>query len=353
MGLTQLQLAKFAEVLAKDSSGYKVVWVHGQNCSGCTTSFAGLEWDGKPEGLPAEVSTYLGLTPTLDGITEPDTLTTIDDVLLDIIDLQYLSTIMATGGAAAAAALTDKMTSKSGSWSGTTKLLVVEGSIPTSNNKYCTIGDNAAGTDELYIGDVVADLGAQAAAVVACGTCAAFGGIPAASSDPGRPTTGAKDVGTYLGLRGVGTAVVNVPGCPINPDWLFGTIVHLVLGDLLTNLDSYGRPTFYYGSPIHGGRCPRYQAYCDGKFATQPGEQPSGGYTNPLCLAKIGCKGFSTKSDCAFGGPGSTKGRGWNVYSRDTSSNPTSGNSCINNGFPCMGCVEKGYPDRYSPFLKY
>lgn len=360
LGIGQLQLMKLTEVLAKDGASVQIIWLHGQNCTGCTTSFAGLEWDGKPEGLPSEITTYLGLPQTLGGVLEPDNLTTIDDVLLDIVDLKFLTTIMATAGEEAYDILKAAMSS----WTATHKLLVVEGSIPVNGEKYCTIAADKDGTDELWVGEVVEAIARNATAVVACGTCASFGGIPAAGSDAAYAKTGATDATTFLSTRvpPVSTPVVKVPGCPIHPDWLFGTIVHYLLGDLLTNLDGFGRPTAYYGTPIHGGRCLRYQAYCDGQLADYPGQAPSDDgrvyqgtitpYDRPLCLIDLGCKGVSTNSDCAFGGPG-TKGRGWNVYSRDASSNPTSGGSCINNGYPCMGCTEKGYPDKYSPFFAY
>jgi Ni,Fe-hydrogenase I small subunit len=316
-------------------------------------ALANLRWDGEtpepgyPAGLPGEVSTYLGLTPVLSGVTQPDGVTTLDDVLLDIIDLNYLQTIMATGGEGAWQILKDAMTG-----SDVGGVLCVEGAIPTNDNKYCTVGSKVDGTGELFVGDVVADIANQAAgkgragAVLAIGTCASFGGVPGANSDAARPKTGAKSVSSYLaGLVGTYAPVVNVPG--------------YVLGDLLSNLDDYGRPKFYYGSTNHGGRCLRYQGYCEGQFLSLPGDNDVYFSTVTMkserkCLAMLGCKGFSAYADCVFGGPSATqKGRGWNVVGRDTSGNVVSGgNSCINNGWPCMGCTEKAFPDRFSPFLR-
>lgn len=388
LGLSQAQILKFAEVMAKSNAPLEVIWLQGQNCTGCTTSFAGLEWDGAPEALPGDVRAFLNGAGDLQTGPYPHTLphsialdgkTTIDDVLLDIIDLKFNSTIMATAGLAADALLRGWMTT--GPANGVTRVLIVEGSIPTNNAKYCGISTNDL-DQELSIAAAVAGIAAHSGLVLAVGTCAAFGGIPAGASDPARPTTGAKDVQTYLTSQSVATPVVNVPGCPIHPDWLFGTIVHYVLGSFAggANLDSFARPTFYYGKTNHGGRCPRYQAYCDGQFALYPGQSPAEGgrvhaaglpsttpanlgtpYDIPLCLDKLGCKGLSTGADCAFGGPGTVgmKGRGWNVNDRDTSGanagNPkvSCGNSCINNGHPCMGCTEKGFPDKYSPFFAY
>ncbi len=384
LGLSQIQVLKFAEVLARSTGPVEVIWLQGQNCTGCTTSFAGLQWDGNPEALPADVRAYLDSAhfggtswpATLPASISNDGKTTIDDVLLDIIDLKYNSTIMATAGEAADALLRGWMTTSNAS---ATRVLIVEGAIPTKAGKYCTISATVGGAD-LTVADAVAGIAAHSDLVIACGTCAAFGGIPAAVSDPAFPTTGATDVSAFLKTQSVNKLVVNVPGCPIHPDWLFGTIVHYLLNSFAggANLDSYGRPTFYYGKTNHGGRCPRYQAYCDGMFALTPGEAPNENnrkftaglpstgtapdrtlgapYNIPLCLDKLGCKGFSTGADCAFGGPGSgAKGRGWNVNARGADGNPaaSSGNSCINNGHPCTGCTEKGYPDKYSPFFTY
>jgi hydrogenase small subunit len=369
LGLSQLQVAKLAEVFAESQELVNVIWLQGQNCTGCTTSFAGLEWDGSPDALGdnGDVRNYLN-SVTFGGASWPATLpaaisdndvTTFDDVALDILNIQYNSTVMATAGEAAHDLLQHWM--GVGGWTqGYRNVLIVEGSIPINNEKYCSIGsplDLVGGVpDELYIGDAVAAIAAQADVVLAVGTCAAFGGIPAAKSDTtdGRLRTGATDVGTYVHTHGSPSAVVvNVPGCPPNPDWIFGTVVHYLLGNIPPNLDSQGRPTFFYGNTNHGGRCPRYQAYCDGQFATEPGEYNSA-YPNGMCLVKLGCKGFSTGADCAFGGPGSTAGRGWNkAHGAGHTPAVICKGSCINNGHPCMGCTEKGYPDKYSPFLTY
>ncbi len=391
LGLSQLQVMKLTEVLAKGPGQINVIWLQGQNCTGCTTSFAGLEWDGNPDGLPDDVRAYLNTAnfasqawpATLPAAFSVNGVTTLDDVALDIVNLQYNQTIMATGGEAAHDLLQHWM--GAGNWTKTYKnVLIVEGSIPVNNEKYCSIGsplDLVGGVpDELFVGDAVAEIAKQADIVLAVGTCASYGGIPAAKSDTtgGRLKTGATDAKTYIDAH---TSVphpttVNIPGCPPNPDWVFGTIVHYLLGSFagLANLDTTLRPTFFYGNTNHGGHCPRYQAYCDGMFATVPGEfegdhvfaagMPSvqaglgiagAPYTIPLCLNKLGCKGYSTGADCAFGGPGSTQGRGWNKARSGALGDGAlvCRNSCINNGHPCMGCTEKGYPDKYSPFLTY
>ena len=69
----------------------------------------------------------------------------------------------------------------------------------------------------------------RAAAVLALGTCAAYGGIPAMRNNP----TGAMGLRDYLGSgwqsRGSGIPVVNLPGCPVQPDNITETLLRLVL----------------------------------------------------------------------------------------------------------------------------
>ncbi len=386
IGLSQTQLMQLSEkVLAGDALSYEVLWLHGQNCSGCTTSFAGLEWDGEPDGLTAyaDLADGLGKVPTLTGSgVESDGMTTIDDVLLDVLDVKYLSTIMATAGEAADDVIRSRM-GGGGTWASgggvRARVLILEGSIPNLDGRYCEISDRASGGAALDIGTAIDGLKDDADLMISVGNCAAYGGIPAAKSErrslaaTTKSETDAQGLSDYTGGSYDGK-IVNVPGCPIHPDWLLGTVARFALGVAL-NVDTYGRPAAYFGSTNHGGRCPGYQAYCDGQFADFPGQSPDEGgrvytldmpscasdisklntaYDIPLCLNALGCRGYSTGADCAFGGPSSTSnGRGWNARGRDGSGDPLISNSCINNGYPCMGCTEKGYPNKFMPFFNY
>jgi len=337
LGLTQAEILKFTEVIAK-TGGPKVVWVHGQECTGCSTSVLGLvDRDSKI-------------------LAEPDT---IDEVLLEIIDLQYHETIMAAGGDLAVSHLKSFMASAAFN----TFVLVVEGAIPVNGpgcigKRACSIGQHTDDVDELWFADVVRSLasnsiiaagnGSQADpyfhAVIAVGTCASFGGVPAASSNYLYLKTGAIPVQTFLsGVYRDGYnvyhkyLVVNVPGCPPNPDWFYGTVVR-ALGTLgipglpALNLDTLAREKTYYGVPVHA-YCPLRTDYDAGVYATKRGGNG--------CLQMLGCKGLSAFSDCGT--------RGWN----DSKVIHGKAVSCITAGHPCMGCTEKGFPGKCEPFMKY
>jgi len=136
----------------------------------------------------------------------------IDEIVLDIISLEFHETLMAAAGHQAEAQLEDAVEHFKGKY-----LLFVEGSVPVGAGKdWCTIG--ASG--ETFL-DHTKRLAKDAAAVVAVGSCATFGGIPAASPNP----TGA--VGVMDVIKG--KPIINIPACPANPANMVGVILHYVL----------------------------------------------------------------------------------------------------------------------------
>jgi Ni,Fe-hydrogenase I small subunit len=63
-------------------------------------------------------------------------------------------------------------------------ILVVEGAVPLKDDDlYCTIGEDEQGKPITFL-KWVKDLGKKALYVVALGTCATWGGIPAAELNP-------------------------------------------------------------------------------------------------------------------------------------------------------------------------
>ena len=86
----------------------------------------------------------------------------------------------------------------------------------------------------------------KAKAVVAYGTCAAFGGVQAAKPNP----TGAMGVNECFGAKGV--KAINIGGCPPNPLNLVGTLVAFLRGDKI-ELDANNRPMMFFGSSVHDG----------------------------------------------------------------------------------------------------
>ncbi len=167
-----------------------------------------------------------------------------------------------------------------------------------------------------------------AAAVVAIGTCATWGGIPAAKGN----VTNAMGVMDYLGRdyrSAFGVPVVNIPGCsPIGDNYLeTASAVLLFLNGLapLPEFDSLGRPAWLFGETVHR-HCPRAGYYEEGVFARQYGDKE--------CLVELGCWGPVVQ--CNIAERGIVDGHG----------------GCMNIGGICIGCTMPGFPDKFSPIYE-
>lgn len=266
LGYTQLDLRRMATVLAQ-SAKPPIVWLQGSSCNGCSISLLN------------------------------STLPAIDEVLLNTIDLRYHPTLMAAAGEQAVAAATQTLNN------GFT-VLVVEGAIPTTHDRYCTIWETPDGR-AVTMREAVQTFAAKAQYVVAVGSCACFGGLPGYSTD-----TGATGVADIL----PGRLVVNVPGCPSHPDWVLGTLTNILLNRFPT-LDQYNRPTRFFSRRVHE-ICP----YREREEANTFGQANS-------CLKELGCHGPRTWADCVT--------RRWN--------NGT--NWCAAAGGLCIGCTEPTFPN--------
>jgi hydrogenase small subunit len=249
-----------------------VIWLSFQECTGCTES-----------------------------ITRSSS-ASIEDLIFNAISLDYHHTLQAAAGNAAEEAREIAMKENHGNY-----LLVVDGSIPAGNNGYSTI----AGISNV---DMLKEVAEGAAAIVAVGSCSAFGGIPHANPNP----TGAVSVSELIKDK----PIVNVPGCPPIPAVITGVLVqYLTFG--LPDLDHLGRPKAFYGQSIHD-RCYRRPFYDKGLFADTFDDE---GARKGWCLYKLGCKGPTTYNACAT--------EKWN----DGTSFP------IQAGHPCLGCSEPGFWD--------
>ncbi|MEN8131859.1 MAG: hydrogenase small subunit [Pseudomonadota bacterium] len=272
MGLSSTMSLRIAEA-ATNPKRPPVIWISAQECTGCTEALLR--------------STH----PTL------------DQLILDSISLDYHEALSAGAGHQAEADKHASMQANKGKY-----ILVVDGSIPTKDGGiYCKVANK---TILEHVQEAVADAGA----IIAIGSCAAWGGIPSSGPNP----TGAKGLGEIIKDK----PIINIPGCPPNPYNFLSTVLYVLTFERLPELDDKGRPKFAYGQLIHEN-CERRPHYDAGRFAIEFGDE---GHRQGWCLYKMGCKGPETYANCPailFGevGPGA-----WPVGT----------------GHPCIGCTEQG-----------
>jgi hydrogenase small subunit len=210
-------------------------------------------------------------------------------------------------------------------------VLVVEGSIPNEEIKregyWAALGTDKRTGQPITTCEWIDRLAPKAWAVVAAGTCATYGGIHAMSGNP----TGAMGLADYLGWdwrSKAGIPIVNVPGCPVQPDNMTETLLYLLyqaagLAPLIP-LDQELRPTWLFGKTVHEG-CDRAGYYEQGDFARE--------YGSPKCLVKIGCWGPVVNCNVPK--------RGWMAGI----------GGCPNVGGICIACTMPGFPDKFMPFM--
>lgn len=270
-------------------------------------------------------------------------------------------------------------------------VLVLEGSFPIDSKLAKKLGVNVPDTVDYfcYIGDEngkpitctewMRRLLPRAAAVIAVGNCASYGGLIAnkvvendfvkkmgydlferwggqlSSSPTGAVGFFPDKVRGFKGLvdlldeaapfrnfvygkctpGGPGEKncrpAVAVPGCPANGNGQLRVIANLVLwakGLLpLPELDTYWRPKYIFGPTVHE-QCPRAASYAAGDFRKHPGDP------DYKCLFAVGCKG--PVSNCPWNKVGWVNGVG----------GPT------RTGGVCIGCTMPGFTDAFEPFYK-
>jgi len=211
-------------------------------------------------------------------------------------------------------------------------VLVLEGSVPneriSGEGHWSGFGVDRESGQPIPVTTWIDRLTPRAAAVLALGTCAAYGGIPAMRNNP----TGAMGLRDHLGRdwrTRAGAPVVNLPGCPVQPDSITETLLHLALHvagvEPMLELDEQGRPHRLFEHTVQEG-CGRAGFAEQGEFARTPADARG-------CLVKIGCKGPVVKCNVPV--------RGW-----------VGGvGGCPNAGGICVACTMPGFPDKFMPFM--
>jgi len=210
-------------------------------------------------------------------------------------------------------------------------VLVIEGSIPNEKingeGYWTSFGNDLTTGEPLTLNWWIDRLAPRAWAVVAIGTCAAYGGIHAMAGNP----TGSMGLADYLGwdFKSVaGLPIVNIPGCPVQPDNFMETLTWVLYHAKglapPPPLDELLRPQWIFGKTVHEG-CDRAAYYEQGDFGKD--------YNSPKCQVHLGCWGPVVNCNVPK--------RGW-----------IGGvGGCPNVGGICIGCTMPGFPDKFMPFM--
>jgi hydrogenase small subunit len=276
LGLSMTDLGLLEKALA-NPSGPAVIWLQGGSCTGCSESFLNRISSSSPQ--------------------------TAANVLIDAVNLVYHPTLMASAGQDAVAEA-EAVYRKGG------YVLAVEGGVPTAFNGSACWAWTYNGVEVTFL-NAVSTLAGKAAATVCVGTCAAWGGIPAAPPNPAN----------IKGVKAVtGKTTINIAGCPPHPDWIVWAVVQLLLGNPIS-LDSYGRPKGLFNRTVHD-QCPRRETEEANTFGI-----------DKRCLKELGCRGPETRGNCpqTF----------WN----------NKVNWCVDANAPCIGCTEPTFPG-IQPFYR-
>jgi hydrogenase small subunit len=273
LGLPPRSAMAMAAAVADPKRRPPVIWLHGQECTGPTEAL-----------LRSEQPSF-------------------EHLILDLISLDYHQTLDAGAGHQVEEMKKKSMAENKGKY-----LLVIEGAIPVKDNGiYCKI----AGETML---DLTHEAAENAAAIVAYGSCASWGGVQSASPNP----TGAQGAPEVL----KGKTVLTIPGCPPNPANFIGSVLYFVTFGKLPPIDDKGRPKWAYGRLIHEN-CYRRPHFDAGRFATTFGDE---GHQKGWCLYQMGCKGPETYNNCPSLEYNNIGGGVWPVGV----------------GAPCFGCSEQG-----------
>jgi len=277
LGMSEMYAPQIAAAVEKGALQPALWMAHGL-CTGCTESMAQVD--------------------------SPD----VPTIVLDLLSVNYWETVMAAAGKQAEENVAATV-AKGG------YVLIVEGSVMLGENGNVLRIGLKPGIEELKT------VAAKAAAVIAVGSCAVDGGWVAGSPNIANAT----GVTKFFADNGIKVPVINLPTCPVNPEWVVAMLVDVLLmgqladGSILKKLDDKGRPKLIFGSPIHDN-CPRRGHFENGEFvvfgsADQAAQEAAG-----WCLYQMGCKGPQTQTNCPL--------VRWNRRA----------SWCVEAGSPCIGC---------------
>lgn len=265
-----------ADMIENNTKKLPILWISGQECTGCGESF-------------------------LRGV-EPSTLNTI----IDYISVEYSELLSAASGVAIESHIAKIAEEYKNEY-----ILVIEGSVPEDDAFLMVSGRS--------IKEEIVHLAKTAKAVVAAGSCAAWGGIPAAFPNPTNSSAATDFIAEEIPLA-------LVPGCPPIAEVMIGTLLHVHFHGELPELDKKKRPKVFFHTTVHL-TCHRKPFFDKKLFSTSFDD---GTIQEGYCLLKLGCKGPSTFNAC--------ESIGWNGEKT----------SPIRAGNPCIGCAEKNFWDKGS-----
>jgi len=295
LGLSESMVPQIAAAVEKGARLKPALWIHGGSCTGCTESIAQVD--------------------------TPDVAT----IVLDILSLKNMTIAMAQGDDIKKI-VDETMADAERDPENKGFILIYEGSVMRGAN-----GNTLREFGEPQI-DRLKKKAQAAEAIVAVGSCAVDGGFVAAKPNPADAT----GMVQFLKDAGIDTPVINLPTCPVNPEWIVATVINVLLLGRLPEMDSFNRPRLIFGHPIHDF-CPRRGHFENSAFVYEFGsKEEEMGY----CLYPVGCKGPQTFTNCPI--------VRWNRRA----------SWCVESGSPCIGCgVTSPTPggnwvDTNAPFLK-
>lgn len=241
LGLPKEHLESYYEILSY--SHLKVIWLHMEECSGCSESILMCSDFG------------------------------FERFVIDFMQIQYHDMLMANSGHQTKQTLRESI-------GNSPYVLIVEGSVSEEGDMFLTLGAEAhSGAHECK------ELAENAKFVVAVGSCSSFGGIQVAHPNP----TKAKPLSEIIHKP-----TINIAGCPPSDTNICTTLLYLAIMGETPPLDDFNRPLWSYGKSVHD-LCERKGAFGAGEFVQEFGDEGSKlGY----CLYKVGCRGPYVYNNC-------------------------------------------------------